>query len=315
MAITPIAAQKIIVIPGSIVIDPRPQPNPPQSDLNRCAAIAFAEFDDVRGATNYTFYGFDSYNDRTEIRSGPPFNDTVIVSVANPDWRWEAPDGRHRFNFSLYSTGQGCDAAKTALEGRFRADSVQVTVPDSAPNPRFTWWIQNPQDDSVFVHFDASASSDDGTIVSYEWNFGNRNGEGIQRMNEYHMQGTYMVTLKVTDNTGLQSIAWDTVTIGGEQSSVSEEPVVSPLVLHQASPTPTDGATRISFSLAKPETIWLYLYDVNGELISRLINGERHPTGSFTVDLNTAVLTNGVYIYQLRSSSGDRRQRYIVVQR
>jgi PKD repeat protein len=53
------------------------------------------------------------------------------------------------------------------------------------------------------ITFDASASSDDGWIASYDWDFGDRTsgaGEIVQHI--YSAAGTYAVTLTVTDNEG-----------------------------------------------------------------------------------------------------------------
>jgi serine protease len=52
--------------------------------------------------------------------------------------------------------------------------------------------------------FDASASSDsDGTIVSYDWTYGDGNtGTGVNAANTYAASGGYSVTLTVTDDEG-----------------------------------------------------------------------------------------------------------------
>ena len=50
--------------------------------------------------------------------------------------------------------------------------------------------------------FDASGSSDpDGSITSYQWDFGDGNGgSGVAPQHSYAADGTYTVTLTVTDN-------------------------------------------------------------------------------------------------------------------
>jgi PKD repeat protein len=55
------------------------------------------------------------------------------------------------------------------------------------------------------VHFDGSGSNDpDGTIVSYEWDFGDGNtGTGMNPSHIYTAAGVYTVTLTVTDDQGL----------------------------------------------------------------------------------------------------------------
>ncbi|HEC89111.1 MAG TPA: PKD domain-containing protein [Thermoplasmatales archaeon] len=65
------------------------------------------------------------------------------------------------------------------------------------------------------IHFDASASYDsDGEIVSYLWNF----GDGEKTFGEtvyysYDSEGTYIVTLTVTDNNGSVKTAYTTAII------------------------------------------------------------------------------------------------------
>ena len=54
------------------------------------------------------------------------------------------------------------------------------------------------------VNFDASGSSDtDGSIVSYEWDFGDGGSEtGLTVKHTFNTAGTYKITLTVTDNRG-----------------------------------------------------------------------------------------------------------------
>ncbi|NIN65945.1 MAG: PKD domain-containing protein, partial [Anaerolineae bacterium] len=65
------------------------------------------------------------------------------------------------------------------------------------------------------VTFDASASSDpDGTIVSYDWDFGDGSmGSGVVVEHTYAMAGDYSVTLTVTDSQGLHSTTSKVVTV------------------------------------------------------------------------------------------------------
>lgn len=62
--------------------------------------------------------------------------------------------------------------------------------------------------------FDASSSVDDGSIVSYAWDFGDSTtGSGLTTSHGYAAAGTYSVTLLVTDNGGLTDTVVKPVTV------------------------------------------------------------------------------------------------------
>ncbi|MCK5031082.1 MAG: PKD domain-containing protein, partial [Thermoplasmatales archaeon] len=65
------------------------------------------------------------------------------------------------------------------------------------------------------ITFDGSKSSDlDGTIVSYDWDFGDGNtGVGVTSTHIYSSAGTYTMILTVTDNEGATDSDPTTVTI------------------------------------------------------------------------------------------------------
>jgi len=65
------------------------------------------------------------------------------------------------------------------------------------------------------VTFNASASSDlDGRITSYEWDFGDNTTDAGKIANHtYTLEGTYTITLNVTDNQGLWNTTSKTLTV------------------------------------------------------------------------------------------------------
>jgi hypothetical protein len=131
-------------------------------------------------------------------------------------------------NFQIYllmMADIGCTAPLTVEFDNFKLVSV-------IPLASFIYSPQKPIVDEN-ITFDASASYDsDGTIVSYEWAFGDGNttsGEVVAH--SYTQIGQYTVTLTVTDNDGFTD------------SSQQNVAVKIPLVAE--SPDPPNGAANV----------------------------------------------------------------------
>ena len=82
------------------------------------------------------------------------------------------------------------------------------TAINSPPVASFTY-SQSSGEAPLNVTFNAAASRDsDGTIVSYEWNFGDgASGSGVTTSHTYDTSGTFNITLTVTDDKGATSRA------------------------------------------------------------------------------------------------------------
>jgi len=82
------------------------------------------------------------------------------------------------------------------------------------PRARFSWNPRVPEA-AQEVRFDASVSSDEGTIVSYTWDFGDGSPieSGVQVTHSYGAPGRYTVELTVTDERGLVGTSQQTVRV------------------------------------------------------------------------------------------------------
>jgi PKD repeat protein len=79
-----------------------------------------------------------------------------------------------------------------------------ILPPNGAPTADFFFSPTSPRE-SESILFDGSPSTDpDGSIVSYQWNFGDgAASSGIRTTHAYSVEGTYNVVLTVTDDRGV----------------------------------------------------------------------------------------------------------------
>jgi len=115
-----------------------------------------------------------------------------------------------------------CDpATETCDEDGDICEPVANEPPVADPNGPYSGTVGSP------VSFDGSGSSDpDGTIVAYDWDFGDGNtGAGVKPSHRYVAAGTYTVSLTVTDNDGASDTATSTATI---DPVANEPPVADP---------------------------------------------------------------------------------------
>jgi len=161
----------------------------------------------------------------------------VVQFSASGSYDPESDALTYAWDFGDGTTGSGVSVAhEYTAEGSY---SVTLTVTDvggmqatasqsilvtnqatgSIPTASFT---ASPSSGGtpLTVAFNAAASSDpDGTIVSYEWSFGDgATGSGATVTHSYLTQGTYTAALTVTDDEGLTDTSSQTIVVidGGQ---------------------------------------------------------------------------------------------------
>jgi endonuclease I/subtilisin-like proprotein convertase family protein/chitodextrinase len=99
-------------------------------------------------------------------------------------------------------------------------------LPNQAPTATFT-----SSCDGLMCHFDASESADiDGTIVAYDWDFGDANSaSGSDASNAYLSAGSYAVTLTVTDDNDASSSFVSNIEVVEAEESFFENITVMPI--------------------------------------------------------------------------------------
>jgi len=176
-----------------------------------------------------------------------PYTGTEGVSVNFDGSGSSDPDGTiisYAWDFGDGTTGTGVNPAHTYAQDGTYTVTLTVTDNDGLTDTATTSATMAPEEvqqppvadpngpytgtEGVSVNFDGSGSSDpDGTIVSYDWDFGDgTTGNGVNPAHTYAQGGTYTVTLTVTDNDGLTDTATTSATIAPEE--VQQPPVADP---------------------------------------------------------------------------------------
>ncbi|NWF86495.1 PKD domain-containing protein [Candidatus Bathyarchaeota archaeon] len=143
---------------------------------------------------------------------------------------------------------------------------------------------------NVTVTFNASASTDpDGTIVSYDWDFGDGNMTSMPTpiiTHIYNMTGNYTVTLNVTDNDGLSDILTEDITVWPTQIPPFANFVYSPPNIQVNSTATFDASGSYDLDGSITQYMWDFgdtnITTVTTPIITHIYN----TTGNYTVTLN-----------------------------
>ncbi|MFQ5979663.1 MAG: PKD domain-containing protein [Candidatus Heimdallarchaeota archaeon] len=165
-------------------------------------------------------------------------------------------------------------ATATNSYGTYNADNtLTVTIADLAPGAAFSW-APEPQNEGTAVLFtDLSTSSPD-AIVSWAWDFSGLGSSSNQHPSFTFMNdGTYTVTLTVTDDDGSTHTVSHDVTITD----------LAPGAAFSWAPEPQNEGTAVLFtdlSTSSPDSIFSWAWDFGGLGTS----AEQHPSFTFIDD-------------------------------
>ena len=161
--------------------------------------VPVAAFMSTASGSEYTFDASGSYDADGQI----------------DNYAWDFGDGSISQGSLLtshtYLADGGYQVVLTVTDNGGASSNVTqtVTVNSSSNAPPSAQFTMNTTSGAapLTVTFDASPSSDDGQIASYEWNFGDGSAtdSGRTAMHIYNQAGNYTVTLRVTDEGGLSA--------------------------------------------------------------------------------------------------------------
>jgi len=90
------------------------------------------------------------------------------------------------------------------------------------------------------------------------------------------------------------------------------EPIVGTYALDQNYPNPFNPTTTISFTLPVRDQVTLKVYNMVGQEVALLVNGE-HQAGTYFVDFDASRLASGVYFYTLQTSNFSSTKKMTLV--
>ena len=203
-------------------------------------------------------------------------DNTGNSSLQNPSYTFNNP-GTYNVSFTVTDNG-----------GASNSDHIEIQVNQGANIPPTALAAANPTTGlaPLTVNFTGTGNDEDGTITSYNWDFGDNSGTSSEQNPEhtFNNTGTFTVRLTVTDNRG--ATGENTVAI-----QVGENANVPPTAIIVANHTSGSVPLTINFTgngTDEDGTIDSYYWDFGDNSGS---STEQNPTytydsvGSFTVRL------------------------------
>jgi len=92
----------------------------------------------------------------------------------------------------------------------------------------------------------------------------------------------------------------------------SNNEVPDQFLLKQNYPNPFNPSTKIEFSIPASGNVSLKVYDVDGKLVSVILDNFRNK-GSYSIDFNASNLSTGIYFYELKSEGFTETKKMMLV--
>lgn len=135
--------------------------------------------------------------------------------------------------------------------------------------------------------------------------------------NQYGLGGPILLHYKVTAiyeyqarNRVFETTPTNTVIVGGSIFKQSEgiKKEIDDFALYQNYPNPFNPTTKISFVVGENSFITLKIFDILGNEVANLFNGEKKP-GYYIIDFDASNLTSGLYFYKLFAVPLDKSKK------
>jgi hypothetical protein len=91
---------------------------------------------------------------------------------------------------------------------------------------------------------------------------------------------------------------WSREASGDDPTGITSNEIPAKFSLSQNYPNPFNPTTTIKYSLPKLSIVKLLVYDINGKLVSELVNAEQ-PAGEYEISFNGNEIASGIYFYKI----------------
>jgi hypothetical protein len=166
----------------------------------------------------------------------------------------------------------------------------------------------------IFIGLEWAASTDDTFAIYLDSNGeGNNAGRAWERFDNGSFND-FGTQLNPTFSWNRDADLWIAAVYTPVSTSIDANDL-SPrdISLLQNYPNPFNPTTQIRFDLAESQKVTIRVYDVNGKMVSELVNGITYASGSHQVAFNGTGLSSGIYIYNMTTESGYGVSRKMVL--
>ena len=215
-----------------------------------------------------------------------------------------------KHNYTIPGTYEATLRA-TDNSGQTATDSVTIRVLETGTPTATADANPTSGDIPLDVSFNGTGSDADGAIVLYEWDF---NGDGTYDWSSnssgstsytYNHVGSYVATLRVTDNEGKTST--DSVNISASLGiSASRTTIFDPV---------SGGTGSITSTITDDSTVTVKVIDQSGNVVRTLADNESRTPGTYTDiwdgnDDAGKIVRDGVYYFLIEHTENGETQTF-----
>lgn len=164
-----------------------------------------------------------------------------------------------------------------------------------------------------------SAIAEGGGNYTYDWRYREHFTPGAWSRLTLGTGSSYLLTmpaytidLKVTVTSGAETDEAVVTVINDDLGKKNYSFIPLLTKLYPNYPNPFNPSTLIRFDIKDAELVSLKVYNVLGEEIATLVNGNK-PAGSYTINFDASKLASGIYLYKLVTNNYVKTEKMILM--